>query len=82
MSTIAPDESRGITTPLIAQGIDMLDAPVIGSTILAQEGTLGIKVGGDQKVYKTHQDLLGGMSKDCYYLGSQGNGAQMKLRLD
>jgi 3-hydroxyisobutyrate dehydrogenase-like beta-hydroxyacid dehydrogenase len=82
MSTIAPDESRGIAARLTSQSVAMLDAPVIGSTGPAKDGTLVIMVGGDKKVFDDHKALLGVMGKECYYMGCQGNGAQMKLSLN
>jgi 3-hydroxyisobutyrate dehydrogenase-like beta-hydroxyacid dehydrogenase len=71
-----------IAARLAAQGVGMLDAPVIGSTGPAQDGTLGIMVGGDKKVFEAHEDLLEVMGKDLYFMGSQGSGAQMKLSMN
>jgi 3-hydroxyisobutyrate dehydrogenase-like beta-hydroxyacid dehydrogenase len=82
MSTIAPDESRNHATRLNARGIKMLDAPVIGSTGPAKDGTLGIMVGGEREVFEAQRDVLGVMGSDLYYMGPQGSGAQMKLSMN
>lgn len=82
MSTVSPAQSRQIASRLAEHGINMLDAPVIGSTGPAAAGTLGIMVGGDQAVFEEHRDLLQAMGKDLYYMGSQGSGAQMKLSMN
>ena len=79
MSTVAPQDSRRIAQQVNVRGIQMLDAPVIGSTGPAASGTLGIMVGGEKGVFEAQRDLLGTMGKDLYYMGPQGCGAQMKL---
>lgn len=82
MSTIAPEESRRIATRLAEHQIKMLDAPVMGSTGPAADGTLGIMVGGDEAIFETHRDVLSAMGTGLYYMGPQGSGAQMKLSIN
>lgn len=79
MSTIAPDQSLIHAAEFAAFGVKMLDAPVSGSTGPAQEGTLGILVGGDKAVFDAHRDLLAVMGEEIFYLGPQGSGTTAKL---
>ena len=78
-STIAPDQSRSIASRLLSAGVQMLDAPVMGSTGPAAAGQLTFLVGGDEKVLAACRSLLSAMGKDIYYLGPSGSGASLKL---
>lgn len=78
LSTIAPASSRRIAETARAQGIEMIDAPVSGSTSQAEAGTLIIFVGGNEATYQRSQFLLDLLGKS-FYMGSNGMGATMKL---
>jgi 3-hydroxyisobutyrate dehydrogenase-like beta-hydroxyacid dehydrogenase len=78
LSTIAPATSRRIAEAARAQGIEMIDAPVSGSTAQAEVGTLIIFVGGNEATYQRSQLLLDLLGKS-FYMGSNGMGATMKL---
>lgn len=82
MSTVAPEDSRRIAARLAEHQVKLLDAPVMGSTGPATDGTLGILVGGDETVFQAQRDVLSSMGKDIFYMGPQGNGAQMKLSIN
>jgi 3-hydroxyisobutyrate dehydrogenase-like beta-hydroxyacid dehydrogenase len=79
MSTLSPAESRSNAAFLNAHGIEMLDAPVYGSTGPAREGTLGIMVGGDEKLFESQRELLSVMGKNIFFMGGQGSGSTIKL---
>jgi 3-hydroxyisobutyrate dehydrogenase-like beta-hydroxyacid dehydrogenase len=79
MSTIGPDQAREFSARAEAKGVHKLEAPVFGSTGNATEGTLGLMVGGDQKVFEAHRDVLGVLGKHLFYLGGPGAGATAKL---
>lgn len=79
MSTVSPGESRSNAEFLATHGIQMLDAPVYGSTGPAKEGTLGIMVGGDEALFEAQKPLLSTMGKNIFYMGEQGSGAAVKL---
>ena len=50
-STIAPSEARDIAAKLAEGGVLMLDAPVSGSTVKAETGSLSIMVGGPKEAW-------------------------------
>jgi 2-hydroxy-3-oxopropionate reductase len=58
MSSIKPKTAKFHGTNLSLKKINYLDAPVSGGTIGAEEATLAIMVGGDQKVFDAHLDVL------------------------
>jgi len=79
MSTVSPEDSRSLEAEVAAHGWAKLEAPVLGSTGPARDGTLQIVVGGDRELFETHRDLLQAMGKTCFYMGPMGAGALTKL---
>lgn len=77
MSTIGPDALRSLAARL-PDGVDILDAPVLGSVPQATEGTLKIFVGGDAAVLARCRPVLDAMGTPRH-LGPLGSGASMKL---
>jgi 3-hydroxyisobutyrate dehydrogenase-like beta-hydroxyacid dehydrogenase len=77
MSTIGPDAVRSLAARL-PEGVDVLDAPVLGSIPQATEGTLKIFVGGDAEVVERWRPVLEAMGTPRH-LGPLGAGAAMKL---
>ena len=58
MSSIKPKIAIKYGKLLKDMGINFLDAPVSGGTIGAEQATLAIMVGGDQKVFDQIKDVL------------------------
>ncbi len=56
-----------------------LDAPVLGSTGLAEEKKLTSLVSGPENGYKTVEKVIGTYSSKVFYLPNQGNAIKMKL---
>lgn len=79
MSTVSPDETRALSARAMEANVDLLDAPVFGSTGPATDGTLGIMVGGTEETFERQRDLLGTMGKHIFYMGPSGSGALVKL---
>ena len=77
MSTIGPDAVRSLAARL-PEGVDVLDAPVLGSIPQATEGTLKIFVGGGAELFEAHRLVLEAMGTPRH-LGPLGAGAAMKL---
>jgi 3-hydroxyisobutyrate dehydrogenase-like beta-hydroxyacid dehydrogenase len=59
--------------------VDVLDAPVSGSTPQAEDGTLVMFVGGELAAYERVRPILTVLAGDVFYLGDSGAGATMKL---
>ncbi len=79
MSTISPFTVRELAAKLGEKGVEMLDAPVSGSTMAAEAGSLTIMVGGSREVYERVLPVLGTMGKTIVYMGGSGMGAFTKL---
>lgn len=64
---------------LVKQGSYFLDAPVSGGEAGAQQGTLSVMVGGDEKVYMSIKDVLDSYSKFSKLMGPSGYGQLTKM---
>ena len=72
MSTISPIATKKIASKLSEKGVVMLDAPVSGGVIGANNGTLSIMVGGERTVYDECLPLFEVMGKSVTYIGGNG----------
>lgn len=79
MSTVSPEQSRSMAIEIEVRGWRKLEAPVYGSTSRAQDGTLGLMVGGDAALLKEERELLQVMGKEIFHMGRMGAGALTKL---
>jgi 3-hydroxyisobutyrate dehydrogenase-like beta-hydroxyacid dehydrogenase len=79
MSTVSPRTSRHLHEEARRKGVAVLDAPVSGSTVQAEQGQLVIFVGGEEAVYQKCQVMLAALGSKAFYLGPSGAGATMKL---
>ena len=79
MSTISPSVTRDIAAKLAAKGVNMLDAPVSGGVVGAENGTLSIMVGGEPKVLESVMPVLEAMGTRITLCGSTGMGQVTKL---
>ena len=78
MSSIKPKIAIKYGNLLREKGINFLDAPVSGGTIGAEQATLAIMVGGDQKVFDQIRDVLKVMGNPTL-VGPIGSGQVSKL---
>ncbi|MEU6671436.1 NAD(P)-dependent oxidoreductase [Streptomyces sp. NPDC046727] len=74
MSTVGPDAVHRLAARL-GDGVTLVDAPVMGSTDRAAEGTLGILAGGDVSGVAHVLRHLGAVTRS----GPTGSGAALKL---
>lgn len=79
MSTIAPDASVEIGELVRARGVGFLDAPVTGSRPKAEDGTLTIMVGGDERDFIRAEPVLVALGELIVHVGPQGHGSTVKL---
>ena len=78
MSTISTRVTRDIAAALNEKGVHMLDAPVSGGDVGAQQGTLSIMVGGEQSVFDDCLPVLEAMGKHINLIGGNGAGQTTK----
>jgi 3-hydroxyisobutyrate dehydrogenase-like beta-hydroxyacid dehydrogenase len=78
-STIGPLDTRRIAARLRGRDVEMLDAPVTGSSPRAQDGTLTIMVGGSEEGFARVGTLLRTMGGLVVRVGELGQGQMLKL---
>jgi 3-hydroxyisobutyrate dehydrogenase len=78
VSTVLPETSRTVATAALPKDVAAIDAPVSGSTPQAEQGTLIIFVGGEQKAYASVSAILDTLGRHIY-MGPSGAGTTMKL---
>jgi 3-hydroxyisobutyrate dehydrogenase/2-hydroxy-3-oxopropionate reductase len=82
MSTVRPDTITTLEAGARAAGAGILDAPVSGSTQLAEAGSLTLMVGGEAADLERARPALEAVSKTIFHMGPLGTGAAMKLAVN
>lgn len=78
METISPAVARAAAQAFAAKGVDMLDAPVSGGPMGAEQGTLSIMVGGQPEVFERIRPLFACLGKTIIRVGDSGAGQVTK----
>ena len=79
MSTISPALTRDLARRANQRGARYLDAPVTGGEVGAQNATLSIMVGGDEKDFAFAQPVFQTLGKTITHCGVVGSGQSVKL---
>jgi len=79
MSTIAPSAALRIGERLRERGLSLVDAPVTGSRPRAEDGTLTIMVGAEERDFERAGPLLDAMGRLVVRVGPPGHGAMTKV---
>lgn len=77
-SSSKPSSTRDIARTLAEKGVEMLDAPVSGGVLRAEEGKLSVMVGGRQEVFERCSPILGAFGEKIFYVGDHGTGHLVK----
>jgi 3-hydroxyisobutyrate dehydrogenase/2-hydroxy-3-oxopropionate reductase len=78
-STISPSATERFAERVKARGVDYVDAPITGSKIAAEAGTLIFMAGGDDGVMARLEPLFQAMGKQVFHMGATGKGQATKL---
>lgn len=78
MTTISPDATRTFAQALAQKKVTLLDAPVTGGDVGAQNATLTIMVGGPQEQFALVEPVLGKLGKRIVRVGDSGAGQALK----
>src|SRR5229473_8222917 len=78
-STISPSATRQFAERVAARGVRYVDAPMTGSKVAAEAGTLIFMVGGDEAVVESLKPLFAAMGKVFFRMGETGKGQATKL---
>jgi 2-hydroxy-3-oxopropionate reductase len=79
MSSISPIATKAFAKRLAAMGIKMLDAPVSGGQVGAENATLSIMVGGPVDVFNQIKPYFELMGKNIVHIGDHGDGQTCKV---
>ncbi len=79
MSTVSPAFSRQLAQRAAEHGAAMLDAPVSGSVITLEAGSLSIMVGGDPSVFEKVKPILLDIGPKVNYVGQNGLAVTTKI---
>ena len=82
MSTVPANCSIDWASQLAEHGATLIDAPVSGSKVPAQQGTLVILAGGPEELIQAQEPLLLSMGKKVIHCGPVGSGSSMKLSIN
>ncbi len=78
-STVSPGLSRRLAAAFEERGARALEAPVTGSKIGAEKGTLVIMTGGRREVHDELEPILLAIGSKVIYCGETGQASTMKL---
>jgi 2-hydroxy-3-oxopropionate reductase len=79
MSSISPIATKEFAKRLAAMGVEMLDAPVSGGQVGAENATLSIMVGGPLEVFNQVKPYFERMGKNIVHIGDHGDGQTCKV---
>ena len=78
MTTAYPMSTLKIAKGLAKEGNQMLDAPVSGGVVGAEQGTLSIIVGGESELVEQCRPMFQTMGKNVFHMGETRSGHTMK----
>ena len=77
-SSSRPSSTRNLAEKLAESGVEMLDAPVSGGVLRAEEGKLAVMVGGREEVFERHREVLEAFGEKIFHVGDHGAGHLVK----
>jgi 3-hydroxyisobutyrate dehydrogenase/2-hydroxy-3-oxopropionate reductase len=81
-STISPSATLRFADRVKARGAHYVDAPVTGSKIAAESGSLIFMAGGEEPVLATLAPLFQAMGKQVFHMGDTSKGQATKLAMN
>src|SRR5438067_6627978 len=81
-STISPSATRKFAERVGVRGARYVDAPMTGSKVAAESGTLIFIVGGEEAAVESLKPLFAAMGKVFFRLGETGKGQAAKLAMN
>ena len=78
-STISPGFCRALAERLAAAGIEVVDAPVSGAPVRAEEGSLSLFVGASSETVARLMPILRAVGQKIFHMGPVGAGQTVKI---
>jgi 3-hydroxyisobutyrate dehydrogenase-like beta-hydroxyacid dehydrogenase len=79
ISTVSPETVRRLGELCRARGVQIIDAPVSGGHVAAENGNLSVMVGGAKETFERMKPVLSAIGQRLYYVGELGAGEVIKL---
>jgi 3-hydroxyisobutyrate dehydrogenase-like beta-hydroxyacid dehydrogenase len=79
MSTVYPETSLKLSRLGSERSVDFLDVTISGSTPAAEQGSLTLFGGGDERCFQAAESIFRAIARKYFHLGPSGSGATMKL---
>lgn len=79
LSTSSFEAVRRLFAVEAEAGVHLVDAPVSGGVMGAEQGTLAVMASGDREAFDRVEPLLAAFSKSAFHLGEPGTGTLTKL---
>jgi 3-hydroxyisobutyrate dehydrogenase len=78
--TIGPDDVKSTASLILERGAKLIDAPMSGGPLRAQDGTMSLMVACEEQTYREHLRLLDDMAKPVVFISPKhGDAASTKL---
>ena len=78
-STSDPVSTARLSQKLMEHGLHLVDAPLGGTPVQAEEGTLSAMVGADDVVFERVKPVIEAWASTVVHIGKPGDGHRMKL---
>lgn len=78
-STVSVELTRELERECQTRGIDFAEAPVTGSKMGAEKGTLVLMVGSSEETFQRSEPVFAGVGEKWIHCGPVGAGTQVKL---
>ncbi|GHV44272.1 3-hydroxyisobutyrate dehydrogenase [Spirochaetia bacterium] len=82
LSTSYPLSTKKLQKIFAEKGGIFLDSPLMGNPQMAQEGTISVTVGGDEKDFNKLKPVFEAFTSKASYVGGAGSGHLIKLALN
>jgi 3-hydroxyisobutyrate dehydrogenase-like beta-hydroxyacid dehydrogenase len=79
VSTVSPEDVKRLGEQLPPGGPRLLDAPISGGPILAEQGKLAVMVGGPEEEFNQLRPVFEALGERVYHMGPLGSGEAIKL---
>ena len=78
--TISPQDAERFAKLLADHGVRMIEAPMSGGPLKAQDGSMSLMVACEDALFKQHESLLRDLSSQLFHVSQRiGDGARTKL---
>lgn len=77
-SSSKPSSTKDLAEKLAESGVEMLDAPVSGGVLRAEEGKLAVMVGGRKEVFERCHEIFEALGEKIFHVGDHGAGHLVK----